>query len=200
METRLSERALLRKPPVLRGESVDEFKAFYEALKTELQPRGPIEGMYMQDISANLWESSRLWRCKTDIVNLAYPAALESLLRQLLKPAGQSDYVAKEEAERLALAWFTDQEAKIRVAELLHKFGLEESAIEAEALRTCSDDLERIDRLLASLEFRRDKSLRFLREYREGFARRLEESAAKIIEARAIPKLEHSSTNQPTAA
>ena len=77
--------------------------------------------------------------------------------------------------------------------ELLHRFGLDDSAIEAEAVRQCAIDVERIDRLLASLESRRNKALRCIREYRDGFARRASERTDKIIEAQAIPRLEDAS-------
>src|SRR5262249_23526327 len=54
---------------------------------------------------------------------------------------------------------FTDKEAKNQVSELLGRFDLDESAIEAEAIRRSSADLELLDRMLASLETRRNKAL-----------------------------------------
>ena len=200
MEGRTGELVLLRKRPVLNSESTDEFDAIYEALEREIKPRGPIERMYTDDISVILWEILRLRRCKTAIINAAYRAALECLLKQFLKLPDQPDYAVREEAERRAARWFTDQTAKDEVTELLARFGLDDSAIEAEAVRRCAADLERLDRLITSLESRRNKALRCIGEYRDGFARRLRESADKIIDAQAVPRLEDASTRQSTAA
>jgi hypothetical protein len=46
------------------------------------------------------------------------------------------------------------------VSGLLHKFGLEESIIEAQAFPSRADELESLDRMLALAEARRDKALR----------------------------------------
>ena len=62
--------------------------------------------------------------------------------------------------------WFTDKEAKSQVSELLSRFELDESAIEAEAIRKLSSDLELLERMLTSLETRRDKALGYVVEYR----------------------------------
>ncbi len=43
---------------------------------------------------------------------------------------------------------------------MLNYFELDESAIEAEAIRRSAADIELLDKLLASLESRRDKALR----------------------------------------
>jgi hypothetical protein len=105
----------------------------------------------------------------------------------------------KDKAEALALGWFSDQGVKMQVAEILNQFGLDESAIEAEAVRSSSSDLELFDRMLASLESRRDKALRCIGEYRDGFAKRLRESADRIVEANRVLRLEDKSRERPAA-
>jgi len=44
----------------------------------------------------------------------------------------------EDKAQALAQSWFTDQEAKKQVSETLSRFDLDESAIEAEAIRRSS--------------------------------------------------------------
>ena len=199
MEGRPGERSV-RKRPVLNSESIEEFDAMHEALELEIKPRGPIERMYVSDISAILWEILRLRRSKTAIINAGYRAALECLLVQFMRDPTQPEYGVRDKAQMLALRWFTDQEAKNQVKELLDQFGLDESAIEAEAIRRLSEDLESLDRLLTSLESRRNKALLCVGEYREWFARRLRESADKIIEAQTVLRLEDESTKRSSAA
>ena len=95
-----------------------------------------------------------------------------------------------EKAERLAYAWFSDPAAKEEVTQLLKDFQLDETAIEAEAVRPLTDRLEQFDRLLASLESRRNKALRCIAEYRGGLARQLRESSDRIIDGKVL-SLEH---------
>src|SRR5262245_63327576 len=116
---RRNELALLPKLPLLITESADEFDALRDAFEQEIKPRGIIEQMYAHDICAIVWEILRLRRCKVIIINSAFRRALEDLLVQLLRQPGQSEYDVRDEAEALAHAWFTDQEAKNQVSEIL---------------------------------------------------------------------------------
>ena len=86
---RRNELALLPKSPLLITESADEFDALRDAFEQEIKPRGIIEQMYVHDISAIVWETLRLRRCKVVIINSAFRSALQDLLMQLLKQPGQ---------------------------------------------------------------------------------------------------------------
>jgi hypothetical protein len=191
---------LLPKLPLLITESADEFDALRNAFEREIKPRGIIEQMYVHDMSAIVWEILRLRRCKVVIVNSAFRSALEHLLMQLLRQPGQSDYYVEDEAQALAQAWFTEQEAKKQVSEVLSRFDLDESAIEAEAIRRSSADLELLDRMLTSLESRRNKALGCVAEYRESLAHKLRESAERIIDGKSVLPLERPSSKRSTAA
>jgi hypothetical protein len=197
---RTNELTLLPKLPLLITESADEFDALRDAFEREIKPRGIIEQMYVHDISSIVWEILRLRRCKVVIINSAFRSALQSLLKQLLRQPGQYEYQVEGEAEALAQAWFTDQEAKKQVSEILSGFDLDESAIEAEAIRSSSSDLELLDRMLTSLESRRNKALGCVAEYRASLARQLRESADRIIDGKGVLRLEDAASNRSTAA
>ena len=197
---RRNELTLLPKLPLLITESADEFDALRDAFEREIKPRGIIEQMYVHDVSAIVWEILRLRRCKVVIINSAFRSALEDLLVQLLKGPGQYDNEVEDEAEALAHAWFTDQEAKKQVSETLSRFDLDESAIEAEAIRRSSSDLELLDRMLTSLETRRNKAFGCVAEYRASLAHQLRESADRIIDGKGTLRLEHPSSRRSTAA
>jgi hypothetical protein len=197
---RRNELTLLPKLPLLITESADEFDALRDAFKQEIKPRGIIEQMYVHDISSIVWEILRLRRCKVVIINSAFRSALEHLLIQLLKQPGQSDYHVRDEAQALAQAWFTDKEAKKQVSEILTGFDLDESAIEAEAIRRSSSDLELLDRMLTSLESRRNKALGYVAEYRASLGQQLRESADRIIDGKGVLRLEDAASNRSTAA
>jgi hypothetical protein len=197
---RTNELALLPKSPLLITESADEFEALHAAFEREIKPRGIIEQMYVHDISSIVWEILRLRRCKAVIINSAFRSAVQNLLKQLLRQPGQYEYEVEDEAEALAQAWFTDQEAKKQVSEILGRFDLDESAIEAEAIRRSSSDLELLDRMLTSLESRRNKALGCVAEYRASLAHQLRDSADRIIDGKGVLRLEDTASTRSTAA
>jgi hypothetical protein len=195
-----NELTLLPKLPLLITESADEFDALRDAFEQDIKPHGIIEQMYVHDISSIVWEILRLRRCKAVIINSAFRSALENLLKQLLREPGQHEYEVEDEAEALAQAWFTDQEAKKRISELLSRVELDESAIEAEAIRRSSSDLELLDRMLTSLESRRNKALGCVAEYRASLGHQLRESADRIIDGKGVLRLEDAASTRSTAA
>src|SRR5215831_7896005 len=192
--------ALLPKLPLLISESADEFDALRDAFEREIKPRGIIEQMYVNDISSIVWEILRLRRCKVVIINSAFRNALEGLLEQLISRPGVFGINLELEAKALAQAWFTDKEAKKEVSELLSRFELDETAIEAEAIRKSSSDLELLDRMLTSLESRRNKALGCVAEYRASLGQQLRESADRIIDAKGVLRLEDAASERSTAA
>jgi hypothetical protein len=197
---RRKELTLLPKLPLLITESADEFDALRDAFEQEIKPRGIIEQMYVHDFSSIVWEILRLRRCKVVIINSAFRSALQNLLKQVLRQPGQYEYQVEDEAQALAQAWFTDQEAKKQVSEILSGFDLDESAIEAEAIRSSSSDLELLDRMLTSLESRRNRALGCVAEYRAGLGHQLRESADRILDGKDVLRLEHDSSKHSTAA
>jgi hypothetical protein len=197
---RRNELALLPKLPLLITESAEEFDALRDAFEREIKPRGIIEQMYVHDICSIVWEILRLRRCKVLIINVAFRSALQHLLVQLLKGPDEYGYEVENQAQALAHAWFTDQEAKKQVSETLSRFDLDESAIEAEAIRKSFSELELLDRMLSSLESRRNKALGCVAEYRASLAHQLRESADRIIDGKDVLRLEHPSSKRSTAA
>jgi len=195
-----NELTLLPTLPLLITESADEFSALRDAFENEIKPQGIIEQMYVHDISCIVWEILRLRRCKVVIINSAFRSALQNLLKQLLKQPGQYEYEVEDEAQTLAQSWFSDQEAKKQVSEILSRFGLDESAIEAEAIRRSSSDLELLDRMLTSLESRRNKALGCVAEYRVSLGQQLRESADRIIDGKGVLRLEDAASERSTAA
>jgi hypothetical protein len=188
----MSERrtALLPRPPLLMTESREEFDQVRNSLEREIQPRGLIEQMYVDDMAYVVWEIRRLRRCKDTIINVAFRAGLKRVLPLLCGPGETEFFNSYEEIDDLALRWFTDPKAKKEVSELLGKFQLDESAIEAEAIRDSSQDLEQLDKMLRSLEARRDRALALVVEYRINLAHQLREAAERMTQEPTVLRLE----------
>jgi hypothetical protein len=176
------------------AEPPDEFASLYEELEQEIQPKGVIERTYVSDIASILWQIKCLRRYKTHIINSSRNEALGGILRPLLWDLDFPDDPSADEihqiADDLVRRWFDeDAEAKTEVGELLRKFQMDEGAIEAEAFMMRLDDIERLDRLLAALEFRRDKALSCVAGYRQLFSKRLQQSADRILDNDEEPRL-----------
>jgi hypothetical protein len=125
----------------------------------------------------------RLRRYKTIIINNSRLAALRGILDQLLcRRDYDRPYDKDLDAEILARSWFGNKKAQTRVAKLLRQFQMDEGAIEAEAFRLCAEDLERLERMLTTLEFRRDKTLRSIREYRQILSKQLQQAGDRILD------------------
>jgi hypothetical protein len=56
--------SFLTRPPLLPSESEREFAQLLSALKSDIQPRGFVENMYVAEIANILWDILRLRRCK----------------------------------------------------------------------------------------------------------------------------------------
>jgi hypothetical protein len=199
VNARRTRTSVLPTAPMLITESKDEFDRIRHALNDEIKPRGIIEQMYVDDIAYLVWEVLRLRRSKAAIINSAFRQALKELIAQLLLKPGQEEYLLGDEPDRLARDWFSDPKVKKQIAELLQEFELDETAIEAAAVRRCADDLEQIDRLMASSELRRDKALACVAHYRGDFGALLRQSSDRIVDGKVL-QLEHAASDIQTSA
>jgi hypothetical protein len=164
-------------------------------LAQEIKPRGIVEQIYVADIAVLSWEILRLRRCKAAIINTAFEDALLTILNRLMGYLN-SDSPESEERAALVSDWFSQPKAKGEVSELLAQYHLDESAIEAEAIRSVSSDLEEFDRTLTSLESRRYKVLRCIAEYQDRFAKQVREVSDRVIEGKAVVQLENRSSRR----
>ena len=184
------ELTLFSKPQLLITESAEDYAALSAALMEEIKPHGIIERLYVADIAALVWEILRLRRCKAVIVNTAFKNGLYKIVYRL---AGEPEMDTPERQwyEDIIIDWFSKPEARKEVLQLLAKFHLDEFAIEAEAIRSVFSDLEVLDRMLTLLESRRNKALRSIADYRDGFARQVRDASTRVIEAGALMQVEN---------
>ena len=190
---------LIPTAPLLLTESKDEFNLIRDNLNDQIKPRGIIEQMYVEDVTYLVWEILRLRPSKAAIINLAFRDALTEVVMQLLRKPGEYKHELKDRADDLAREWFFDLNVRKQIAELLREFDLDETALEAEAFRKSADDLEGIDRLMASAEARRDKALVCIAQYRGDFGALLRESSDRLVDGK-ILKLEHAGSKERKSA
>ena len=186
---------LSSKMPLLITESGEDFAALTSELKQELKPRGIIEQMYVADIAALVWEILRLRRCKGATINIALKEALSGIVYRL---AGEPDpdTPQRDWVDAVSRDWFSKPKARKEVLELLDEFRLDESAIEAEAIRSRFSELEMFDKMLTLQESRLNKALRSIADYRDSFAKQVREVSNRVIEGDPVIQLENRSTKR----
>jgi hypothetical protein len=183
--------------PVLHTESADEFERFSRAYDIEIKPHGIIERQLVNEIIELGWEIHRYGRAKTDLINSEFLRALSHLLKRFSERLGISDLQSVMEAERLARQWFTNESARQEVSEQLKRFNLDEAVIATEAIKLCGTELQQIDQILASLQWRYKKALRFLAKLRGGLGRQLRATLEQIMDGKSVALEDKSAKKTP---
>jgi flagellar motility protein MotE (MotC chaperone) len=98
--------------------------------------------------------------------------------------------------DTVSLDWYSKPKAREEVLKFLKKFHLDEGAIEAKAIQSKLSELETLDRMLTLLESRRNKALRSIADYREGFADQARKASDRLIDGGAVIQLEDRSVQR----
>jgi hypothetical protein len=177
-------------PALLRTESKEDFEKLLAELNKDVQPASFVQRLYVHDIAHLTFEIIRHRLDKVNIVNNAFHRALAIVLKPILqRPKSRSLLDGTpliqeaDPAAQLAYDYSVDEQSKDKVLGLLKKAGFDMRAVETEALTLSLDDVERVDRLIASAEVRRKKALRFIAWHGENFAERLERSSEQMLAA-----------------
>jgi hypothetical protein len=189
---------MLSKTPLLITESEKEFAELKMTLVRELEPRNFIERMYVDDIAEIVWEIRRLRRYKDVIVNMAFKDAVYQIIDSLLGPQ-RRNAAERQILENAPNDWFWDRKTRKVILEALEDFNLDESAIEAAAIRSRFSELERLEKMLALKESRRDKALRSIAIYQASFANKVGQVSNRIIEGDPVVQLEDRSAVKKSA-
>lgn len=185
MVSRFKPKSVIRdSEPLLSTESVEEFETRRSDFRDDLKPQNAVEKMYVDQIAKQDWEIARLNRIRVAILNMNLRKALYVVFVENL-----DEYEGGQDTVEYLDQWFTDGEVKQQVSDVLAKFGLEVSAIEAEAFRQSADDWRIIDQLLAAAESTRDGALRHFFLCREALSPQRQN---KVIDARPVPRIESS--------
>ena len=144
----------------LLTESAERVEAKRDKLRAVLDPKNKLEELYCEQSFYASNAIERLQRCGPAIVNRAIPDALFSILQRLTVERGR--------AVDLVEQWMSgDPSARSEVSTLLQDHGLDESAVEAEAIMNCLPALSALTQLQASQIAIRDKGLSGLAFFRE---------------------------------
>src|SRR5262249_48379506 len=139
-------------PPVLKGENSKAYESLLAQVCSGIAPSDAIEQMWVRDVVDLTWEIFRWRRLKTELIASAVPTALRKILAPLADAKEDSEWM-----NALVKLWISQKPSGInRVNKLLASADLTFDAVIAEAAKNRLDEIERVERLAANVEGRRD--------------------------------------------
>jgi hypothetical protein len=131
------------------------------------------------------WEIHRYRLAKSRLIDGARKEALQAILESILEPDDFEHAIDSSlEAAAKAREWYTDDDVKKELLELMSRYGIDEDMITAEAIALRSRELAQFDIMIASAEKRRNEMLREISLYREVVGPKLGDSM-KLLEGKA---------------
>jgi len=180
---------LLGARPLVQGENLRSYDQLLERICATLQPRDSLEEIWVRDIVDLVWEGFRLRRAKALLMTDGTHTRVK----------WQLDYSShRRAAEQIARNWAAgDENATEQVTKALASAGMSIDMLLARAMSTGFDAMERIDRMLVSLEGRRRAALRELDLHRGPLAQKLRLAIAKAEEAERVTQAPPLAAAQP---
>ena len=158
-------------PPLLEGEDPAAYEALLKGVRESVAPEGLIEDLWVRDVVDITWDILRVRRIKAMLVNAARVTALNSMI----------DPEDLFTTNKLVESWERgDPTALKEVPRQLAKIGLSMDDVNARAFALKLEQMERLDRIMAQAEARRNQTLREIERRRETLARRLRDRVCVI--------------------
>jgi hypothetical protein len=162
--------------PLLPGEKQADYAEVALRIVKAAQPRDGIEELLVRDAVDLTWEILRLRYVKAGILRASMCIGVENVLACL----GRSYPARKNLADRWAAG---NNAARIKVDVIINKAGLTMEEATAKTLESKLDSIERVDRMLASAEARRNNALREIDRHRDALGGGVRRSIEEIEDA-----------------
>ncbi|MBX9829785.1 MAG: hypothetical protein K2Y27_32930 [Xanthobacteraceae bacterium] len=161
--------------PLFAGEDAAAYDSLLGRVSDVVKPADVLEEIWLQDVVELSWEVARLRRMKAEFLNSSAHRGLRKLLDGLL---------GWKESQDLTAQWAGKDPAAVKlVASSLAAAGMTMDTVMAQTLAASINEVERIDRLTAAAELRRNAVLREIADYRAVFAAHLRRATAEIEDA-----------------
>jgi hypothetical protein len=163
-------------PALLNGEDDKAYDELLMQVSSAVKPADTIEEIWVGDIVALTWEVLRYRRLKAALLEARAQEGLCQILERLMDDLDQADLLAARWATR-------DASAVKEVDGLLAKAGLTMDAVTAETLVIAFREIEQIDQMEMTAEYRRNSALREIARHRKSFASSLRSTTATVADA-----------------
>jgi hypothetical protein len=162
--------------PLLPGEKEADYATIAVRIVNASGPQDAIEEFLIRDVVDLIWEVLRLRRIKAGILKSSMDQGVKRVLTGIGHP-----YI---ERDGLSESWAAgDDRARKKVDAILAKAGMTVDEVTAQTLDSKLDSFERLDRMLASVEARRNNALREIDRHRAALGGAVRQSIEEIEDA-----------------
>lgn len=173
--------------PLLPGESAEQYDAILRSIVQQVRPADVIDALWVKDVVVQIWEAKRLRLWRGQILAQARLDAAKAVVKRVLEVRHRKRFVPahdiEAEAQGIALDWLKGTSAGISSFEsFLTESGLTAGDLMAQAFQVCLSDIERIDRMAANADHRRDALLREIERKRASLGQHLRAASSEIID------------------
>jgi hypothetical protein len=162
-------------PALVPGEDRADYEALRARISAAVKPKDFLEEMWVRDVSDQMWDTLRMRRFKANLLTAAKAHGLELFL----KP-GRGIH----DAQTATRCWVKGTHSGVQeVNQQLAKMDANGETLSAFALVAMIDEFERLDRMIANAESRRNATLREIERHREAVAKALRRASDEILEA-----------------
>ena len=169
-------------PPLIAGEDPAAYATLRDRVADAVLPKDILEAIWLRDVVDLTWEVFRLRRLKAHLLQAAAHEGVKMVLAPLVL---DEEYRAVgSAAQELSERWARREENAVdEVNACLVAAGLTMDAVMAQTFAAKLDEVERIDRMIASAEARRNLVLHEVERHREMFAATLRRAAEEAEDA-----------------
>jgi hypothetical protein len=161
--------------PPLAGEDAAAYDTLLGRVSDVVKPADVLEEIWVQDVIELSWEVARLRRMKAEFLNSSAHRGLRKVLDRLL---------GWKESQDLTAQWAARNPDAIKlVGSSLAAADMTMNTVMAQTLAASINEVERLDRLTAAAELRRNVVLRAIADYRSVFAAQLRRATSGIEDA-----------------
>jgi hypothetical protein len=159
-------------PLMLYGEDAEAQDAIRNRIIATVCPADILEEIWVEDVVDLVWEAFRLRRYKSCLMTTGASNGVHNVL---------SAFFPYEAAKKMATEWATGKVEHVeKIERILEQVGLTMQHVMAETWAERPEEMERLDRMIASAEERRNTALPEMEHHRAHLASRLRRAADEV--------------------
>ena len=163
-------------PPLVGNEKTEHYEAVFFAVAEAARPADVIAWLFVKDIADLAWETRRERMVKTEIIK----SSEMEVVSRIMDKSGF--YLPMAGISETGLQWSSDANARDKINQDLCKRGYSATSVMAMAYQSAADQIDAVDRRIASYESRRILIIKEASLYNEKLARRLDQALPDIID------------------
>jgi hypothetical protein len=169
-------------PPLVGDEKREDYDRLLIAIAGAVNPADKIVWLFVLDIANLTWEIRRERKVKADIIKSSQAEVVEKYL-EVINPHGMSIALSAFKPERSeARRWASDSKARREIELRLAKNNYDAGLILSEAFVLGADQIDAVDRRIASYELRLMAVLKQAELRSEKIARLLDKASKEVLE------------------